>query len=488
VLRRVSAFFVRAGSWGYIPARAMSALEPAAQPANDDTEMAELAATHCLSSRGANATKPPFSYLHAFFKAMQEPYEPTTRENGYVNLAVAQNFLTVETVQKRFTEAMRSVQPVTTAGYDNMRGSERLRNALANHMRRVLTKGRSAEDAIHPDRLCVSAGCGAIIDNLFMTITEPGDGVLIPAPYYPAFDNDLKVRNGVTAIAVSSGNDSVSLPAAATLDKALIEAETSQRCAKVKALLLTNPSNPLGVVYLRNAMLHATRWALREGLHVVVDEVYASSEYYDVGPFVSALEWTAEDVHGGEDDVWSLDEVRAAVRARLHVVYALSKDFCASGYRIGVLSTRNEAIVRAMDNVGYFCCVPGPMQFCVAEMLEDERWVDGFLEENSVNLREAHGVLTGILGECPEISVVPSSAGMFIWVDLSRFMKENTWEEEKRLWTTCFEDDQTRLVMTPGRDCRHAAPGCFRMCFAAVKREALVVAARRLVHLLQRYE
>ena len=41
-------------------------------------------------------------------------------------------------------------------------------------------------------------------------------------------------------------------------------------------------------------MLCAARWALREGMHVVVDEVYASSEYYDVGPFVSALEWTPE--------------------------------------------------------------------------------------------------------------------------------------------------------------------------------------------------
>jgi 1-aminocyclopropane-1-carboxylate synthase len=47
----------------------------------------------------------------------------------------------------------------------------------------------------------------------------------------------------------------------------------------------------------------------------------------------------------------------------------MSKDFCASGYRIGVLRTRNEGVLRAMDNVGYFCAVPGPMQHAVAEML-----------------------------------------------------------------------------------------------------------------------
>ena len=479
----------------------MSELEPAAQPADDAAEMASLAETHCLSSRGAHATKPPFSYLHAFFRAMQEPYEPGTREDGYVVLAVAQNFLTVDTVQRRLALAMRSEQPAATAGYDNMRGSDRLRRALAAHMKRVLAPNH-ADGAIDPDRLCVSAGAGAVIDNLFMTITSPGDGVLIPAPYYPAFDNDLRVRNGVRAIPVA-GADAESLPTAPSLDRAVeaFAAAASSPRAAPRALLLTNPSNPLGVVYAKSSMLHAARWALREGMHVVVDEVYASSEYYDVGPFVSALEWTPEDVLGdvgftkhsdSDDDLrasssWTLEDARRAMATRLHVVYGLSKDFCASGYRVGVLCTRNDAVVRAMDNVAYFCCVPGPMQFAIAEMLEDEAWVDAFLETNAANLRDAHAVLTSILTK-GNIPVVPSSAGMFVWIDLSSFMKARTWEEEKRLWTACFEDQKTRLLMTPGRDCRHNKPGCFRLCFAAVKREALEVAARRLVDFVKRYE
>jgi hypothetical protein len=39
----------------------------------------------------------------------------------------------------------------------------------------------------------VSAGAGAVLDTLFFCLCNPGDGVLIPAPYYPAFDNDLQV-------------------------------------------------------------------------------------------------------------------------------------------------------------------------------------------------------------------------------------------------------------------------------------------------------
>ena len=317
---------------------------------SDADEMARVAADFHLSERGANATKPPFSYLHAFFRAAAEPYDPEARPDGYVNLAVAQNFLTVDTVQARLRAAMATEQPASTAGYDNMRGSDRLRAALASHMRRVLAPDAPA-DAVHPDQLCVSAGCGAVIDNLFLAITSPGDGVLIPAPYYPAFDNDLRVRNGTVAVPVH-GDAADTLPSPTTLDRAF--AASAERGAPVRAVLLTNPSNPLGVVYPLDDVLTVARWALDRGLHVVVDEVYASSAF-DAGEgegagarFVSALRF--EDALGD------------AAKTRLHVVYGLSKDFCASGYRVGVLRTRNEGIIRAMDNVAYFCTLPGPMR------------------------------------------------------------------------------------------------------------------------------
>jgi 1-aminocyclopropane-1-carboxylate synthase len=46
---------------------------------------------------------------------------------------------------------------------------------------------------VDPDHLTVQSGAGAIIDNLFWCIGASGSGVLIPRPFYPAFDNDLEV-------------------------------------------------------------------------------------------------------------------------------------------------------------------------------------------------------------------------------------------------------------------------------------------------------
>ena len=46
---------------------------------------------------------------------------------------------------------------------------------------------------VSPEDIVVQTGCGAVLSNMFQLLAEPGESVLIPAPYYPAFENDMKV-------------------------------------------------------------------------------------------------------------------------------------------------------------------------------------------------------------------------------------------------------------------------------------------------------
>ena len=178
----------------------------------------------------------------------------------------------MDTVQARLRAAMATEQPASTAGYDNMRGSDRLRAALASHMRRVLAPDAPA-DAVHLSS--ASARGAAIIDNLFLAITSPGDGVLIPAQ--PAATTSTTTSACATAPSPSR--------CTATPPTRFPPGRPSTRCqrsggngAPGPSVLLTNPSNPLGVVYQLDVVTVA-RWALDRGLHVVVDEVYASSAF-----------------------------------------------------------------------------------------------------------------------------------------------------------------------------------------------------------------
>lgn len=65
----------------------------------------------------------------------------------------------------------------------------------------------------------------------------------------------------------------------------------------------------------------------------------------------------------------------------MHVIYGLSKDFCASGLRVGVLHTRNEGIHNALNNLSYFGAVSNLAQWTIATVLADLPWVQSFLGE-----------------------------------------------------------------------------------------------------------
>jgi aspartate/methionine/tyrosine aminotransferase len=65
---------------------------------------------------------------------------------------------------------------------------------MAEHLCRVLTPDNPY--AFDPDCVVVGAGCNAVLENLMLCLTSPGDGVLVPAPYYAAFEFDLGARIG----------------------------------------------------------------------------------------------------------------------------------------------------------------------------------------------------------------------------------------------------------------------------------------------------
>ena len=78
---------------------------------------------------------------------------------------------------------------------------------------------------LQPRNLTISSGCGAIINNLIYCITEPGEGVALPAPYYPAFDYDIRV-SGLFIYRHTSPSEHVALMACSdhmTLDGRLIQ-------------------------------------------------------------------------------------------------------------------------------------------------------------------------------------------------------------------------------------------------------------------------
>ena len=105
---------------------------------------------------------------------------------------------------------------------------------------------------------------------------------------------------------------------------------------KPKVLLLTNPHNPLGICYPRSVLDSLVLWATERSMHVVSDEIYAGS------------------VHGSGFNSLA-DE--ASRLGNVHVVYALSKDLCLSGLRVGALYSSNEDVLAPVRKLNDLCQV-----------------------------------------------------------------------------------------------------------------------------------
>ena len=313
-----------------------------------------------LSLRGRRALKPLTSYFPAYLQAMERPWTNEDPE-GSLALVVAENRLaSSERIQSRIKEALCRVNQSESFFYSDYSGRPEFREALANHMSRNITRDTpfSADNLVvgtcKEHRISIASrrltplphtfvsignGCGAVLDTLFWLIGNEGDEVLIPSPTYPAFKNDLNVRDGLKTVMVAPHVDD---PTYLPLPEQLEAATTS----KTAALLLTNPSNPLGIVHCPVRMTELIQWAADRDMHVVVDEIYASSIYDPANAY-------------SFDSAWDIAaKLKKEQQHLVHVVYGLSKDFGVSGVRVGCIASRNTDLLRAFrDNLGYFCTV-----------------------------------------------------------------------------------------------------------------------------------
>jgi len=415
-----------------------------------------------LAGRAAGSQK-MLSYLPNFLRALEDQHGPGNPE-GHIILCVAENKLSCHLLRERLL--LQKDLPMQAFGYDSMAGVERFRVALAQFFNANLMRGAAVSDA----DVFVSGGCGPIIDKISFLLLSRGDGVLIPAPYYPAFDFDLVARNHCVPVPVETAGI---VPTAGDLERAAAAAEANG--VPLRALLLTNPNNPYGVVYPEEAMRELLAWGLARGLHVISDEIYGLSRFGGE-PFVSALT-IAPQLYGRFG--------QRAVDEHLHVLWGFSKDFCASGFRVGCCVSRNRELHAMLGNVGYFSAASNVTQYALANLLEDSHFVQKFLKENSHRLSVSYRKLTSALREA-EIPFVEATASIFMVIDLRRGLRASTWEAEKELWDSIAEE--SKVLLTPGFDMHFPEPGFFRVCYAWVPPSALGVAVQRIKEIIDRAE
>jgi aspartate aminotransferase len=121
-------------------------------------------------------------------------------------------------------------------------------------------------------QVVVTNGGKQAVYQAFATIVDPGDEVLLPAPYWTTYPEAIQLAGGVP-VEVFAGSDQGYLVTVEQLEAA--------RTEKTKVLLFVSPSNPTGAVYSPEATKAIGEWALSHGIWVISDEIYQNLTYSD---------------------------------------------------------------------------------------------------------------------------------------------------------------------------------------------------------------
>src|SRR5690606_11463839 len=152
--------------------------------------------------------------------------------------------------------------------YTEVGGILPLRKAIAAELSRVHGV------ALEPDQILVSTGAKHSLYNLFQALLDPGDEVLIPAPYWVSYPDMVLLAGGRPVILETRAED----------DFAVTAAQVGAACSpRTRAIVLNNPSNPTGAVYTRAQIDALARICVERELLVVSDDIYRQLVYSSPG-------------------------------------------------------------------------------------------------------------------------------------------------------------------------------------------------------------
>jgi 1-aminocyclopropane-1-carboxylate synthase len=254
---------------------------------------------------------------------------------------------------------------------------------------------------------------------------------------------------------------------AAALEAAYEQAEAAGM--RARAVLLTNPSNPLGTTVTRSALEGVIDFVTRKNIHLISDEIYSGS-VFDAPDLVSVAE---------------LVESRGAgVASRVHIVYSLSKDLGLPGFRVGVVYSYNDAVVTTARRMSSFTLVSSQTQKALAAMLADDAFAADYIRTNRERLRARHDHIVAGLARAG-VPCLRGNAGLFVWMDMRRLLGEATVAGELRLWDRMLRE--LKLNISPGSSCHCSEAGWFRVCFANMSLDTLDVALARMSRFMDRW-
>jgi len=314
--------------------------------------------------------------------------------------------------------------------YTPAAGLAELREAVA---------AKTARDSgfeVAASQVVITNGAKQAVYNSFAALLDPGDEVLLPAPYWVTYPEAIRLAGGVPVPVATDETSGF---------KASVEALEAACTPRTKALLFVSPSNPTGAVYSTEQVAEIGRWASERGLWVVTDEIYEHLVY-------------------GHNTFSSMAGLVPELADRTIVVNGVAKTYAMTGWRVGWMLGPADLIKAAANlqshatsNVANVC-----QMAAVAAITGDQACVGEMRAAFDRRRRRMHSLLAAIPGvTCMEpegaFYAFPSFAGV-----IGRKVAGRTVSTTAELAEIVL--DEAKVAIVPGE--AFGAPGYARLSYA----------------------
>ena len=331
-------------------------------------------------------------------------------------------------------EAARHSLEKGVGKYTEVAGIAALRKAIAAEMSRV------HHAKIEPENVLVSCGAKHSLYNLFMALLDPGDEVLIPAPYWVSYPDMVMLAGGKPVIVETRAED----------DFAVTAAQVEAACtSKTRAIVLNNPSNPTGATYTRAQIEALAKVVVAKDLLVVSDDIYRTL------------------VYAGAEYV-SIASLSQDLADRTILVDGVSKSYAMTGWRIGYTSTTAALapLIKAMSKI-QGQSTSNPTHIAQVATLAALTGSQDCVEQMRRAFDERRIEIVKLLRAIPGVSCREPKGAFYAFPNVSAFVGKNT--PDGKVLATDVELcdwllDTAKVAVVPGSG--FGAPGHVRLSYA----------------------
>jgi aspartate aminotransferase len=285
-------------------------------------------------------------------------------------------------------------------------------------------------------QVLITNGGKQAVYQAFATLLDPGDEVLLPAPYWTTYPEAIALAGGVS-VPVVADETAGYLVTIAQLEAALTP--------RTKALLFCSPSNPTGAVYPAEQVAAIGKWAAANGVWVVTDEIYEHLVYGD-----------ARHV--------SMPVVAPDIADQCIVVNGVAKTYAMTGWRVGWMIGPNDVIKAATNLQSHLTS-----NVCNVAQQAALTAVSGSLDavaEMRAAFDRRRGLIVGLLNDIPGVSCPEPEGAFYAYPSVTELIGKDFGGvrpvSSGELATLILEKAEVAVV--PGE--AFGTPGYFRMSYA----------------------